>query len=224
MAYYGRRSYNRRPYRRYRRAGTRSNSSWGNTAWNLAKTAAKGVVKYYLNPEYKFLDWTNATFSPSTVPETFGDISWLSAGTNEITRTGNTIKVTSLQGQLILKKATAATATDIRIVIFSAADPDGVAPSWTDVFETADVNAFRNKDTGRSYKIMYDRKFTLDANTPIRNVKIYKKLQHHIKYIASTATDTALGNGAIFLTCMSNETGTSSPIVNIRTRMRFLDN
>lgn len=226
MAFLARRRGYRRRYGRSfgrRRRGMRKSSTWGSTAWNLAKKAAAGVVKYYLNPEYKFLDWTNTTISPSSTPEVYGDVSWLAAGTTEITRTGNTVKFTSLQMHFTLSKATAATQTLVRLVLVSDISSNGVAPDWLDVFETASVTAFINKDYGRRFHIIYDKVVTLDTNYPQKVVKVYKKLQHHVKYLDSTASDAALGQGAIYFLVMSNE-ATNTPLVSTRSRVRFLDN
>ena len=220
MVYRNYRRNNRK--RNYRRRRTR-NSSWGNTAWQLAKKAASGVVKYYLNPEYKFLEWTNTTFQPSTTPQVFGDPSWLAAGTSDITRTGNTIKVTSMQAKILMTRNTSSTLTQVRCVFFYAIAPDGALSSFTQVFESNDVNAYINKDYGIDYKIFWDKVYLLDVYHPQREIKIYKKLQHHIKYLDGTAGDAALGSGAIYFACISNE-ATNTPIVRIRTRMRYLDN
>lgn len=219
MAYrnYRRRRFNRR--RNYRR----KSSSFGSTAWNLAKKAASGVVKYYLNPEYKFLEWSNTTFQPSTTPQVFGDPSWLAAGTSDITRTGNMIKVTSMQAKMLLTRNTASTLTQVRCVWFYAIAPDGQLPSFSSIFETNSPTAYINKDSTIDYKILYDKLFLLDVYHPQREVKIYKKLQHHIKYLDSNAGDASLGNGAIYFACISNEP-TNTPTVQVKSRMRFLDN
>jgi len=223
MAYLARRrGYRRRGYGRRRRY-SRKSSSWGNTAWNLAKKAATGVVKYYLNPEYKFLDWTDTTVSPSTTPEVYGDPSWLATGTSETARTGNTVKFTSLQMHFSMQKHASATNTLLRLVLVSDISSNGTAPAWTDVFESASTTAFINKDYGRRFHILYDRTVTLDANYPQKVIKFYKKLQHHVKYIGTTAADASLGQGAIYFMTMSNE-NTNTPLMSVRSRVRFLDN
>jgi len=216
---YRRRNYKRRGMRR-RRYGRKT--TWGGTAWNLAKKAASSVVKYYLNPEYKFLDWTNTTISP-TAPEVYGDVSWLAAGTSETTRTGNTVKFTSIQMHFSCTKATAATQTLIRLVLVSDISSNGVAPAYTDVFASTSPLAFMNKNNGRRFHIIMDRLVTLSAAYPQKVFRFYKKLQHHVKYLGNNSSDAALGQGAIFFMTCSNEV-TNAPLVSTRSRVRFLDN
>lgn len=216
-------AYRRRYRRRYRKRGYRkAKPGFGSMAWNLAKKAASGVVKYYLNPEYKFLDWTNTTISP-TAPEVYGDPSWLAAGTSETTRTGNTVKFTSIQMHFSLTKATAATQTIVRLVLVSDISSNGVAPAYTDVFSSTSPLAFVNKNNGRRFHILMDRLVTLDSSYPQKIFRFYKKLQHHVKYLGNNASDAALGQGAIFFMVCSNES-TNAPLVSTRSRVRFLDN
>lgn len=216
-------AYRRRYRRRYRKRGYRkAKPGFGSMAWNLAKKAASGVVKYYLNPEYKFLDWTNTTISP-TAPEVYGDPSWLAAGTSETTRTGNTVKFTSIQMHFSLTKATAATQTIVRLVLVSDISSNGVAPAYTDVFSSTSPLAFVNKNNGRRFHILMDRLVTLDSSYPQKIFRFYKKLQHHVKYLGNNASDAALGQGAIFFMACSNES-TNGPLVSTRSRVRFLDN
>lgn len=216
-------AYRRRYRRRYRKRGYRkAKPGFGSMAWNLAKKAASGVVKYYLNPEYKFLDWTNTTISP-TSPEVYGDPSWLAAGTSETTRTGNTVKFTSIQMHFSLTKATVATQTIVRLVLVSDISSNGVAPAYTDVFSSTSPLAFVNKNNGRRFHILMDRLVTLDSSYPQKIFRFYKKLQHHVKYLGNNASDAALGQGAIFFMCCSNES-TNAPLVSTRSRVRFLDN
>lgn len=216
-------AYRRRYRRRYRKRGYRkAKPGFGSMAWNLAKKAASGVVKYYLNPEYKFLDWTNTTISP-TAPEVYGEPSWLAAGTSETTRTGNTVKFTSIQMHFSLTKATAATQTIVRLVLVSDISSNGVAPAYTDVFSSTSPLAFVNKNNGRRFHILMDRLVTLDSSYPQKIFRFYKKLQHHVKYLGNNSSDAALGQGAIFFMACSNES-TNAPLVSTRSRVRFLDN
>ena len=71
MARYRRQTQRKPNYSNYKRLkkGYRSGGLWG-----LAKKAASGVVKYYLNPEYKFLDTIN-----TVTPNNLGTIQPLTA-------------------------------------------------------------------------------------------------------------------------------------------------
>lgn len=214
----GRRGGYRRRYRRGRK------TSWGGTAWNLAKKAASSVVKYYLNPEYKFLDWGNSTISPgNSTGEVYGDPSWLAAGTSEITRTGNTIKITSMQFHAIATINNSATVTNIRMVLVSDISSDGVAPTYADIFENISTQAFVNRDYGRRFRILMDKHIVVDKDRPQRVVKWYSRMQHHIKYLDGSASDSALGQGAIYAVFLSSET-TNTPTISVKTRARYLDN
>lgn len=214
MAYkrYGRKRYRKR-YRQRR---------GGNSMWNIAKKAANGIVKYYLNPEYKFLD-NSGQVNPSSTGQVISGNGLIAQGDTDITRDGNSIKVTSWLHRITLEKNASATSTRFRIILFSDVSSAGAVPAVTDLLQTASVISPLNRVNGSRFHVLQDKTCVLDTDTPQKVFEFYKKMQHHIKYLDGTANTTSLGQGSLYVLILSNE-ATNTPTMNYYSRMRFLDN
>lgn len=212
-------AYTRRNFRRkfYRRRNRRSSGGM----WSLAKKAASKVVKYYLNPEYKFLEATN-TVTPSNTGSV-QPISIITQGDQNTMRSGNEIKVTSILIRATVSKGASATASKLRMILFSDVSSNGAVPALADLLQTADVNAPLNRVNGTRFKIIKDWSYVLDSDDPKKNLYFFKKVQHHIHYLTTDNTNGSLGQGPIYLAFVSDES-TNVPQVAYSTRMRFLDN
>ena len=209
----------RRPnYRNYKRLkkGYKTGGLWG-----LAKKAASGVVKYYLNPEYKFLEAIN-TITPVTTGK-IQPLSIIPQGDQNTQRSGNEIKVTSLLMRATMSKATAATSTKIRLIIFSDVSSNGALPALADVLQTANQDSPINRVNGTRFTVLCDKSYIVDGSTPKKQLYIYKKLQHHIHYLTTDNTNASLGQGQIYLAAITDE-ATNAPTISYNSRMRFLDN
>jgi len=211
----------RRRYRvkRYKRRAYRKR---GGGLWSLAKKAASGVVKYYLNPEYKFLDNANSLSAPNT-GVMVSNMSLIALGDTDSTRNGNSIKATSHLLRYTITKASAATATAIRIILFTDISSDGAVPAVADLLDNASNLSPLSQVNGSRFHILMDRMYNLSADTPIITRQYYRKMNHHIKYLDGTANNTSLGQGPIYMCLISNE-GTNTPTVAYQSRIRFLDN
>lgn len=217
---YQRRTYRRRPrYNNYKRLkkGYQSGGLWG-----LAKKAASGVVKYYLNPEYKFLD-NSGSITPTSSGQIISGNSLIGQGDTNSTRDGNSIKITSWLHRHSLEKHASATATRVRLIWFYDISSAGAVPAVLDVLETASTLSPMNKLNGARFKIVKDSHFTLSTDKPLIQTQFYKKMQHHIKYLDTTANTTSLGQGPLYVLAISSE-ATNTPTLNYSSRMRFLDN
>lgn len=209
----------RRPnYRTYKRLkkGYKSGGFWG-----LAKKAATGVVKYYLNPEYKFLEAVN-TVTPSNTGS-IQPLSIITQGDQNTMRSGNEIKVTSALMRATITKATAATATKVRCIVFSDVSSNGAVPAIADILQTANQDAPVNRVNGTRFTVIMDRSYILDNDKPMKQLYWYKKFQHHIHYLTTDNTTGSLGQGQIYFLTISNES-TNAPQISYNSRMRFLDN
>lgn len=216
------RSRARKPtYKRYYRRRRQNNSSG---LWNLAKKAANGVVKYYLNPEYKFLD----SSYPISVLGTAGQIqsipSLISQGDSSTSRDGNSIKITSILVRANITQ-TVGTTTPVttRFMIFSDSSSNGTPPQVLDVLQTADVLSPMNRVNGSRFTVLSDKLYTTDPDDLRKGIKIYRKLQHHIHYLDGTNTVTSLGQGVIYFLWIT-DTGAGASSIAWNCRMRFLDN
>ena len=202
-------------YKRYKKAY----NSGG--LWGLAKKAATGVVKYYLNPEYKYLEAVNTITPVST--GTVQPLATISQGNGQTNRDGNSIKVTSLLIRATLTRNASATATKVRIIIFSDTSSNGATPALADVLQTANQDSPINRVNGARFTIIKDKSYILDSDQPMAQMYIYKKMQHHVHYLTTDNTVASQGQGFIYLLAISSE-ATNAPQIAYNSRMRFLDN
>lgn len=212
-----RRRYKKSNRRRYRKRG-----GLASTAWRLAKKAARGVVKYYLNPEYKFSDYAS-TGPISNAGTVFSNINFLPLGDTAESRNGNSIKVTSHLLRFNIIRNTAATATTFRFIIFTDVSSNGAVPAVVDVLDNSSALSPLNSTNGARFHILMDRTYTLSADKPIVASQYFRKMNHHIKFIDNTASNSSLGQGPIYMLAISNET-TNTPTFALQSRIRFLDN
>jgi len=213
----GRRRSSTRRYRRFKRAYRKGG------VYGVAKQAAKSIVKYYLNPEYKFLD------SSITTPFSFGFTGVLQStptligqGDADTQRNGNSVKVTSMltRGTIELADTNAA---QCRFIIFTDTSSNGAPPAVTDLLQSASVISPLNRINGKRFRVLYDRSWVLDADNPKKQIHIFKKMQHHIHYLDSTANTSSLGQGPIYFLWISDQ-NTNAPLATWNNRFRFLDN
>lgn len=217
-----RRSYARRPYRRpYRQAPRASKfvqyASTAVAAYNMAKKL-KGVI----NSELKHHDATSSTAISST--GLVVHLSDIAQGDSESTRDGRSIlpKSIYLQGHYVMNAT--ASRTSIRTVLILDRRPDAGAPTWTDVYESADVNSLRNisSDQGR-FRVLYERTDTLTDGG--KEISLWKKFvpisRVHCKFDGTAATDTS--QNAFYLLQVSSE-ATNTPSQSLQSRLRFYDN
>lgn len=212
-----RRSSTRR-YRRFKRAYRKGG------VYGVAKQAAKSIVKYYLNPEYKFLD-SNASLNALSTGNIVSAQTLVAYGDAENTRNGNSIKVTSMLYRATVSLGTSATSTKYRIMIFTDTSSAGAVPTVGTVLQTggALVNAPMNRNNGSRFHVLLDRTYILDSDDPKKHIQIYKKMNHHIHYLDGTANTTSLGQGPIYIMHISDE-ATNAPLIDWNCRLRFLDN
>lgn len=206
-------------YRRYRKP-YQSTGMWG-----LAKKAAQGVVRYYLNPEYKFLD-NNSNFSVANTGTIISAYSLIAQGDDATSRDGNSIKVTSWLFRCTMD-INGTNNARVRIVAFTDTSSNGTVPLISDVFQSTLGNliiAPMNRVNGKRFKVLFDKNYILDNDDPKKTCDVFKKMQHHIHYLDATAATSSLGQGPIYVAFISDQPLANAPTVSSTSRMRFLDN
>ena len=102
----------------------------------------------------------------------------------------------------------------------------GTAPTATDIFTADSVNALRLNapDSMKRFKIMSDNLYKLSANGQRQAIiKIFKPLNHHIRYTGTLDNDASQGPGSLWLYIVSDE-ATNTPTATVRARFRYIDN
>ncbi len=165
-----RRNFTRRNFKHYRGMPSRLKGFYRKGGYygrynNTGKKKMLNEVKFF---DGEFVAGSILT-SSSQISASFVTIA---EGTSENTRIGRKIIVTKLQ--IKGRALTAATATNntsniLRLVVVLDKQCNGAAATWNDIFTTLAASnrtdAFRNMANTARFKILYDKKHTLNATT-----------------------------------------------------------
>lgn len=208
---------------------------WKKAKANPIETAAKALAmaKYVaslVNVEHKFKDVTYANSTISSTP-TMTFISGTSQGDGQYgSRNGDSVKLSSvsLRGLVTLNGGTAA--KQVRVILINDLSSNGVVPNYYEVLDNSvfsNVYARYNPDfAGSRFKILYDKRFLLDATMQSKTFNFYRKLVHHLKYKGSGDTVANASTGHLFVMVVSDDSpdGTNDPRVEFNTCIRYIDN
>lgn len=212
-------SYKRRYYKRKRGYKQRRyGRSLAKRAYYLAKK-----VQRECKPEYKFIDSSADNTDFWTTP-IVSSIVTIGQGDGEEERTGERVILKSVQCRWEMKIDVDASGSDIgRFVIVTEKNPMGVAPVWTDVFKSANVNALRAMTNATNWKVLYDKRVVFNntndvAGATIRKYgEVYRKINLPCEF-NNTAT-APLKNG-LYIMYMSTATQAKGDLT-FRIRVRF---
>lgn len=213
-----------RPRRYKKRSYGLSSMSLG-SAWKTAKYAAQQVwkLKGLVNSEMMKLDTTG---SAVTVTNT-GIVTHMTAvpqGDTDASRHGNSIYCRSLNIKGYVRMNASATASIYRLsVIIDTQQVGDTAPSFSDIYESADVNAHLNNTTVGRYKVLKNIVFTLvQGQTDVRYFNINIPMRHHVRYNGTASSD--VQKGGIYLVRVSNEGAGFQPADSFEARLSYHDN
>lgn len=215
----------RRTRRRFRRT-RRTRYTTGGSIKYLASKAMSGVryLKNLINVEFKTIDATSsATYGTTPV---IAPLNAVAIGDDYNNRDGRQIRLKSCALRMdFLANAAATTDTQIRCVLVLAKSPEGVAPTFTDVFDTANLYSQRNLTNRKEFVIMFDKIITLSPDSVDKKFfKYYKKLNFKTIFNStSTATVAGIESNGLFLMFLSSD-NTNQPTINYTHRCRFIDN
>ncbi|WP_445775568.1 hypothetical protein [Shewanella sp.] len=208
----GKRFYGKKRYGKYNKTAS--------TALAIAKS-----VKNMLNVEYKWIDAAIGIINCPAAGTMIG-LNQVAQGDTEITRDGEQIKAVSLYIKAVLTINAAATASQIRVIIFKAPMlVTATTPTPADLLEAVTVISPLNRNVYKKYRIMYDKTFTLDSNgVQSRTIKYFKKFVNlKLRYQGGGALITDMRENALFCLVIGSE-AVNEPTINIYSRIRFIDN
>ncbi len=214
------------PKSKYKRPGYKS---CGKMVYNDASKAlkiAKGVAAL-LNVEFYHQDVTR-TASAITQTMVIDQLTNLSQGDTNITRTGDQVKYTSLEIKGILTLHASATTSQIRFLIVKDKQTNGAQFTAGQLLHDVTANDIlvspRNLDNSHRFVIMHDQMFSLSASGR-QSINFYKKLHMNlrIRYGTNAGDITDLNSDSLFTIFIANE-ATNTPTVTHFTRLRFIDN
>ncbi len=192
----------------------------------VAMKAARMVAHKYLNPELKSHDVATS----SAIIDGAGlivNLSNIIQGLDSVQRIGRSIKVKELSFNATLTQHVTATNTSVRICIVADTQQEGpdLDPTWLELMVAATpTSLFNVTSTRKRFKIIYDKLFTLsDSGETMKSFRFKKKMNLVIQYVGTAAADSSNGRNSLYLLAQGSETS-NDPVININTRILYLDN
>lgn len=219
----------RNTYRRFK-GKARKPQAWYEKKYNALELAGKAYsgVKYLasmINSEKYVFDASQSLQAVDNNGAVY-PLSQIASGDDVNNRTGNSILAKSMYIQGNVLKQASAGASFVRFILFQDTMNQGSTPTVTDILNNtgsalAPLSPL-NIDHLSRYKILYDKRITLNSDMSCRQYKVYKKMSSHIKFTGTAATD-VYKNGLYFL-IISNEALSTAPTINFTSRLRYHEN
>ncbi len=217
-------------YKRYRSKGFKRRQYKGRNIFyrrgvNKSLYLAKKALSM-LNVEYKrhYVQTTNNTIN-TTASITNLNIIGQGTGTNQ--RVGNQIKITSLYYNGLYKISAAASATTIRtIILLDKQVNEGIFSIGKLLRDTSTDDILvssLNIDQKYRFKILFNELTMLSQEYPLKQIKKYIKLDHKVRYDASTGAVADQTTYGFYIVQVSNE-NTNVPGLTSSIAIRFIDN
>lgn len=217
MARFRRRRFSRRTRRTRRRPRAV-------TLKSIARNAAKGLIKYYLNPEYKFVDNLANNVSIPNAP-TASLLTGIAQGDDQSTRDGYSVKITNLNFHADVQINAAATGPQIvRIMLLFMNENNGAAPTMSRIFaDPTNIRSPYNLLFKDEFKMLYDKTMALSTDYPKRVLKWNFKPHTHAKFSGTTSATASITTGHYWL-LIWGDAGANTPAISYYHRVRYLDN
>lgn len=184
-------------------------------------------LKNLVNAEKNFVD-VSAAMNPAVTPAAVL-LTPLGQGDDIGMRQGRSVKCAGFEFRYHAISATAATTPQVvRMIVVKDNDPNGVAPTITQVLVASTVDTPKNLAAfqGR-FEILYDQVFalgTITAENSTLVVDLELPLKHHIEFIGTGATVASSGAGNLFAFCMADQVATNASAGAFYARTWFYDN
>lgn len=185
------------------------------------KKMVTSIVKKQFKPELKVASIARTTYAVSSTGTVPATLTGVAEGDGQEERVGNSYCLKSLQvkGSLIVNAAASNTAVRLLLIIDKRQVSD-TAPTWTGVFESHNLESFKENLYHNRYKILLDRSYTLNATTPRIPINWYKKMNLNVKFNGTASSDYEANH--VYLFCISNE-ATNTPTLAYSSRIRYYD-
>lgn len=224
---YKKKTYGRRR-RRYHQATKKRGRVYGDAAFQMWKDVK--YLKSVINVEQKWHD----TATAANTTEAFQKVSLnlINQGDTAQTRDGNSVKISKfiVNGSLTHNASGNASQTIRLLVACRVQNPttnSGIA--MNDIFQgnptgAGAVLAFYNKTSMKGYRILLDKKFTVNTDYPTKYFKFYLPSQWHCRFNASTPSADDVPNNICQLVHVGDQVSANYPALNFNTRMVYIDN
>lgn len=206
---------NRRKYRKRKRTGfTKQQVS------SVKRIAIKAWTK---EAEVKYLDNVIASSNVTNVA-TLGNVSAMAQGITDLTRIGDKAKMLSLRFSMTFRSIGAGLSqVIIRFLVFQWRENDfDVPPTVAIILQNqTNVNSMYNHDNGSRFRVLYDSKFTLDANgkSSMERDKILLNFEKKLRFSGGGV----YANGNLYYLYLSNAVAATYPTVEGVFRLNYTD-
>jgi hypothetical protein len=180
-----------------------------------------------INVEYKYHDFQAAEKVDRTA--TVQVLNFINQGDTDQTHDGAMFRMKSIQlnGTLTLSSPTAHK-TRIALVLDTDSASNTVTPSYSDIYDSFgyEWNAMRNLDNRSRFIIMKQWDISLSPNSREQtNIKYFRKLDHKVQIIGTTASESNLRKNALYLVMLSDASNGANEVdFDYTTRIRYIDN
>lgn len=202
---------------RRKRYNKKAATGWKNLAYKAFKTAK--FVAGLVNAEAKYFE-ANLTATAQTYNGQIVPLCYPSQGIAVNQREGDSIKMKNLtiRGDIVFNGTKSET---VRLIIFN--DKENQATTAGDILEytgsSLSVYSGKNPNLRFDSKILYDKTFIIDANTPIRKFDVVLKIGLHVNFAAGTTT---INNNALKILIIGQNA--SGSLVQFISKTTYLDN
>lgn len=184
---------------------------------------ARRVAKLERSQEFKYVDTqTSTTISTAGLRTHVNNIG---VGDLNSNRDGSKVMMRSFRtkGEVIINPS--ALNSTLRFTLVYWKGQTGVAPAFTDVFETVDINALPRVQSRMNYKIIRDFRIDLTQGGEERKaIDLYFKMSN-VTIFKTASTGGAVADteqGGLYVFLVSNE-ATNTPTVLFNHRLGFTD-
>lgn len=221
--------------KQYNRAKTFLKKRYG-TSGGLGRVVKDvAYLKSLVNVEHKWADRLDIPVNCWSASPYLAKLSDIDQGTTAASRTGNSIKVSSLhmRGLYQVRNGSTTGRCTVRCIVFMDKEPvSGTALTWDKLLDNTDVKSFKKFESwaGKRFHLMMDRTYNLDgnANKDRYDFNYYFKVNKHLRWNAATGSDATMTENPIYALFITNDgSGAASvdrPAIELSTRMRFIDN
>lgn len=234
-----RRNYNRRGRKRpYKRIAKTKALVTGQTQPTLIEKIASGIgsaasvakavlpIVQAINTELKFIDSYATGQSVSNTPS-IQPVTYTAQGTDEQNRIGNSILSKDLNLKLTLQpNYLASDFNRMRLIVFVDKGQRGTLPTIAELLQNTSylLDSGFNKNYSDRFVIIKDKKFSLiKYGFQELQMKVYKKLNFHIRYIGTSAATASAGENQVYFVVIG-DTSTNLPSYSFYSRVNFTDN
>ena len=220
--------YNRRYFKKRAKQLYKSRYAIAKETANYAKIARNvAYLMSVVNVETKVHDRDVGDVQPDNTTGNVRNLCLIPEGSDYNERTGRSIKLKSIAIKAQLKVNATAELNTIRVMVVRTLLNSSSAPTVSDVLQSVDINSFRNRENNqRSFNVLYDRNITLslDNDNEYKQFSFYKKLDSHMYFSGTAATEASSGKGAIYLMLLSDQSVNTPTMANCHTRITYVDN